>query len=179
MANASRVRPVLTRALIAAGPESAAMTRTTAAVTTLAGSPALNVIASTARAGVNVRIMVGDTVAGVVEHVRKAIRDDQVRIDVVEADEPSPISPYDDDAFQLLEDTIAAVFPDAVPAPYVMMAATDSRFFTEISDRVYRYAPFRMTRAQRESIHSYDERIGVDDFLTGIDWYRRLIEAIR
>ncbi len=44
-----------------------------------------------------------------------------------------------------------------------MMAATDSRTFTEISDRVYRFAPFRMTKAQREAIHSYDEHLGVDD----------------
>ena len=178
MANASRVRPLLTRALIAAGPESAAMTRTTIAVTTLSGSPAHNVIASTARAGVNVRVMFGDTVAGVLEHMRKTIDDDRVRVDVVEANEPSPVSPYDDEAFGLLEGTIAEVFPDAVPSPYVMMAATDSRFFTGISDRVYRYAPFRMTKAQRESIHSYDEHIGVDDFLTGIGWYQRLIERI-
>ena len=178
MANAARLRPVLTRALIATGPESAAMTRTTVAVTTLSGSPALNVIASTARAGVNIRIMVGDTVTGVLEHVRKAIHDEQVRIDVVEADEASPVSPYDDEAFHLLESTTTAVFPDAVPSPYVMMAATDSRHFTRICERVYRYTPFRMTKAQRESIHSYDEHIGVDDFLAGIDWYQRLIERI-
>ena len=178
MANASRVRPLLTRALIAAGPESAAMTRTTIAVTTLSGAPAHNVIASTARAGVNVRVMVGDTVADVLDHMRKTIDDDRVRVDVVEANEPSPVSPYDDEAFRLLEGTIAEVFPDAVPSPYVMMAATDSRFFTGISDRVYRYAPFRMTKAQRESIHSYDEHIGVDDFVAGIGWYQRLIERI-
>ena len=116
-------------------------------------------------------------------HVRKAIGDDQVEIDVVEANEPSPLSPYStadatDDAFALLEDTITEVFPDAVPAPYVMMAATDSRHFTAISDRVYRFAPFRMTKAQREAIHSYDEHLGVDDFLDGVRWYQRLIERL-
>ncbi|WP_426245672.1 M20/M25/M40 family metallo-hydrolase [Nocardioides sp. LHG3406-4] len=179
MAHAERIRPVLTRALLAAGPETAAMTRTTVAVTTLSGSPALNVIAATATAGVNIRIMVGDTVAGVLEHVRTAIRDDRVRIDVVDANEPSPVSPYlDDEAFALLERTIRAAFDDAVPAPYVMMAATDSRSFTEICDRVYRFAPFRMTKEQRESIHSYDERIGIDDFADGVLWYQHLIESI-
>ncbi len=179
MANAERIKPLLTRALLAAGPESAAMTRTTVAVTTLSGSPALNVIAATATAGVNIRIMVGDTVAGVLDHVRKAIHDDRVRIDVVEANEPSPVSPYvDDEAFALLESTIRAAFDDAVPAPYVMMAATDSRTFTGICDRVYRFAPFRMTKEQRESIHSYDERIGLDDFADGVLWYQRLIEGI-
>jgi carboxypeptidase PM20D1 len=178
MANAARLRPVLTKALVVAGPESAAMTRTTFAITTLSGSPALNVIASTARAGVNIRIMVGDTVAEVLAHVRKAVSDDQVEIEVIEQHEPSPVSPIDDDAFRLIESTISEVFPDAVPAPYVMMAATDSRFFTTICDRVYRFAPFRMTKAQRESIHSYDEHLGVDAYVDGVRWYRRLIERI-
>ena len=175
LANAARIRPVVTRALLAAGPETAALTRTTVAVTTLSGSPALN--ASTARAGVNIRIMVGDTVAGVIDHIRKAIGDDQVHIDVVEENEPSPVSPIDE-AFDLLEETITELFPDAVPAPYVMMAATDSRYFTGICERVYRFAPFRMSKAQRESVHSYDEHIGVDDFLAGVGWYQLLIERL-
>ncbi len=179
MANAARLRPLLTRALIAAGPEPAAMTRTTFAITTLSGSPAINVIASTARAGVNIRIMVGDTVSGVLDHVRKTIGDDQVQVEVVDENEPSPISPYlDDEAFGLIESTITEVFPDAIAAPYVMMAATDARFFTAICSRVYRFAPFRMTKAQRESIHSYDEHLGVDAFVDGVRWYQCLIERI-
>ncbi|MDP2772994.1 MAG: M20 family peptidase [Nocardioides sp.] len=176
-ANAARIKPLLTRALLAAGPETSAMTRTTFAVTTLAGAPALNVIAATAKAGVNIRIMVGDTVADVLAHLRTVIADDEVHLDVIESCEPSPVSPMDD-AFALLESTIAEVFPDAVPAPYVMMAATDSRFFTGICERVYRFAPFRMTKAQRQAIHSYDEHLGVDAFVDGVRWYQRLIERV-
>ena len=160
MRNAERLRPALTQALLAAGPESAAMTRTTFATTTLSGSPALNVIASTARAGINIRVMVGDTVAGVVAHLRKVIADKHVQIEVVEEGEASPVSPVDDDAFRLIESTVAELFPDAVPAPYVMMAATDSRHFTAICERVYRFAPFRMSKAQRQAIHSYDGTSG-------------------
>jgi carboxypeptidase PM20D1 len=183
LANAGRLGPALARALTALGPESAAMVRTTFAVTTLSGSPALNVIAQTATAGVNIRIMLGDSSETVLAHLRKVIGDDQVEIDVVEAYEPSPVSPYStadhlDDAFELIEATIGEVFPDAVPAPYVMMAATDSRTFSPICDRVYRFAPFRMTKAQREAIHSYDEHLGVDDFLDGVRWYERLIEQL-
>jgi carboxypeptidase PM20D1 len=73
---------------------------------------------------------------------------------------------------------VTEVFPDAVPAPYVMMAATDSRFFTAICDRVYRFAPFRMTRAQRAAIHAADERLGTEAYLDGVGWYRRLIERL-
>lgn len=175
--NAGRVKPLVTRALVALGPETAATARTTFAMTTLSGSPALNVIASTAKAGVNIRITVGDTVAGVLEHVRRTIDDDQVQVSVIEGNEPSPVSPMDD-AFELIEATIVDVFPDAVPAPYVMMAATDARHFTTICPRVYRFAPFRMTKEQRGSIHTYDEHLGVEALVDGVRWYQRLIERL-
>ena len=175
--NADRITPLVTKALLAAGPEAAAMTRTTVAATTLSGSPALNVIASSARAGLNIRIMVGDSVAGVLAHLRRVIKDDDIRIEVVEQGEPSPVSPMDE-AYLLIEETIGAVFPDAVPTPYVMMAATDSRHFTHVCERVYRFAPFRMTKAQREAIHAYDEHLGIDDLLDGVTWYRTLIERL-
>jgi carboxypeptidase PM20D1 len=177
LANAGRLAPVLARVLPRLGPEPAALVRTTVAITTLEGSPAANVIASAASAGVNLRIMVGETVAEVVERLRAAIGDKHVEIEVVRAGEPSPVSPRDE-AFSLVTDAIAEVFPEAVPAPYTVMAATDSRFFYEISDRVYRFAPFRMTAAQRATIHAADENIRVDDYLDGIRFYRTLIEAL-
>jgi carboxypeptidase PM20D1 len=183
LANAGRLGPALPRLLVALGPESAAMARTTIAITTLKGSPALNVIAQSAVAGLNIRVMLGDTTEDVIEHVRRVVDDEQVEIEVVERYEPSPLSPYGtreqpDPAFALIEETITEVFPDAVAAPYVMMAATDSRHFTEITERVYRFAPFRMTKAQRQAIHSYDEHLGVDDFLEGVRWYQRLLERL-
>ena len=178
LANARRLQPLLKRALVAAGPEPAALVRTTMAVTSLSGSPAHNVIASSATAAVNLRILVGDTVASAIAHVRSAIADDSVRLEVVDANEPSPVSPTDDPAFEVLTSTIEEVFEDAVPTPYVMMGATDARYFTAICPRVYRFTPFRMTKAQRESIHSYDEHIGVDDWLDGVRWYTRLIEQL-
>lgn len=177
LANAGRLAPALARLLARLGPEPAAMTRTTVAITTLEGSPAANVIASAATAGVNLRIMVGETVAEVVERLRSAIGDEQVEIEVVRAGEPSPVSPRDE-AFSLITATITEIFPESVPAPYTVMAATDSRFFYEISDRVYRFAPFRMTAAQRATIHAADENIRVDDYLDGIRFYRRLIESL-
>ncbi len=177
LGRADRIKPLLSRALVAAGPEAAAMARTTFAITTLDGSPALNVIASSATAGVNIRVMPGDTVAGALAHLRKVIDDDDVEIRVVERGEASPVSRVGE-AFDLVTSTVTELFPDAVPAPYVMAGATDSRHFTRICDHVYRFAPFEMTAAQRQAVHSYDEHLGVDAFLAGIDWYRLLIERL-
>ena len=177
LGNARRGAALLSRLLPRLGPESAAMARTTFAITTLSGSPAINVIAGEAKAGVNIRVLTGDTVADALAHIRRVVADDSVEVAVLSADEPCPVSPRDD-AFELIEATIREVFPDAIPAPYVMMQATDSRFFTEISERVYRFAPFRMSKHQRETIHGTDEHLHVDDFVDGIAWYRRLLQSL-
>jgi carboxypeptidase PM20D1 len=177
MSRADRIQPLLARALIAAGPEAAAMARTTFAVTTLRGSPALNVIASAATAGVNIRVMPGDTVDDVLAHLRKVVDDPDVRISLVERGEASPVSLVDD-VFDHVAALVAEHFPDAVVAPYVQTGATDSRHFTRICEHVYRFAPFRMTAAQRRAVHSFDEHLGVDALLAGIAWYQALIEGL-
>jgi carboxypeptidase PM20D1 len=183
LSGATRTPPaVLGRALVAVGPETAAMARTTMVATTLSGAPAHNVIAARARAELNLRIMPGESVASALQHVRSVVDDEQVVVDVVEANEPSPLSPTSEPdargAFALVERTIAQVFPDAVVTPYVMMAGTDSRYFTAICPRVYRFAPFRMSKEQRASIHSYDEHVHVDAWLEGVDWYVALLRGL-
>ncbi|WP_344341365.1 M20/M25/M40 family metallo-hydrolase, partial [Streptomyces rhizosphaericus] len=113
-----------------------------------------------------------------VAHVRRTIRDDDVEVRVVEAGGPSPLSPYDDPAFALLERTTAAIFPEAVPTPYLMMAATDARHFHAICERVYRFTPLRMSKAQRESIHAHDEHLGTAALRAGVAWWTRLLEDL-
>jgi carboxypeptidase PM20D1 len=172
-----RIRPLLTKALTTAGAETAAMARTTFAVTTLQGSPALNVIASSATAGVNIRVMPGDTVDDVLTHLRRVVDDAEVRILVVERGEASPVSPVDD-VFEVVAALVEERFPDAIVTPYVQAGATDSRHFTRICEHVYRFVPFRMDAAQRRAIHSYDEHLGIAAFLEGIEWYGALIERL-
>ncbi|EOM77864.1 M20/M25/M40 family metallo-hydrolase [Rhodococcus rhodnii] len=177
-----RAESLVASVLARAGAETRAIVQTTLAFTTLSAADGMNVIPTTAKAGVNARILPGDTVADIVARIRRAI-DDGVEIDVVEAAEPSAVSPYStaevtDPAFALLESVIGEIFPDAVPSPYVMMAATDSRHFTEICARVYRFSPFRMSREQRATIHSVDERITVDTLLEGVGWYRSLLQRL-
>ena len=174
---ADRAPSLLARLLVAAGPEPAALARTTVAVTTLTGSPAINVSPTSVEAGLNLRVAVGETTTAATERVRHVVGR-HVEVHVDDAHEPSPTSPIEDPAFALLEQTVAAVFPEAVAVPYVMYAATDSRHFTAICERVYRFAPFRMSSEQREAIHSYDERLGVSDFRDGIRWYRTLLDSL-
>ena len=175
---AHRLRPALAAVFGRLGGEPGAMVRTTAAVTELHGSPASNVLATRASANVNIRVAVGEDIAGTLDRLRRVIADPTIGLRVVEGTEPSPVSERGNDQFRLLEETVTAVFPDAVAAPYIMLGGSDARRFTGISDAVYRFAPFRMDGAARASIHADNERLGIAAFGEGIIFYRRLLQAL-
>lgn len=175
---ARELRRVLEWVLPRLGGETAAMTRTTVAVTMLAGAPARNALASSATAAVNVRVMPGETVAQTVEGIRRRIGDRRVEVTVRSGSEPSTLAPVDDAAFRLLDQVTRDTMPDAVPVPYLVMATTDGRHFQAVWPRVYRFNPFRYSPAQRQSLHNVDERIGVDSLREGVTWYRTLLERL-
>lgn len=160
------------------GGETNAMTRTTVAITTLEGSAGANVLAATARANANIRVAVGESVAGTVRRLHRIIRDPKVELRVVEGNEPSPVSASTGPAWELLEECIGAVYPEAIVTPYIMMGGTDSRRFTGICDAVYRFAPFAMDRADRGSLHAVDEKISLESLGRGVRFYETLLRKL-
>ena len=168
--------PLLARVLSRLGPELNAIVRTTAVVTELSGSDGQNVLATRARATVDIRLLTGDTVDSAVAHVRRAVADPLVEIDVLRGSDPSAVSPWRGDSWQRIARAVrVSLGDDVVPLPYLQLGASDSRWFTRISDAVYRFAPFTLSADERAALHSHDERIGVDTWLRGIEFYRAVI----
>jgi carboxypeptidase PM20D1 len=172
------LRKLAASMLARGGPEAWASVRTTVAVTELEGSSGANVAASSARARLDVRVALGETVDGTVARLRRAIGDKNVEIEIVERSEPSEISPADGQQFALLAEAIGASYPDAVVVPYVAVTASDARTFTPISDHVYRFSPFALTREQRQSIHGAGEHLSVDSLGRGVHFYREVLRKI-
>ncbi|MDQ1571060.1 MAG: carboxypeptidase [Actinomycetota bacterium] len=174
----SLTRGLLLQLFARLGDETNAMIRTTGVVTRLSGSQADNALAETASATVNVRVAINSSVDEAVEHIRRAIRDDEVEIWVHNPSEPSPVSPTTGPQWDALRTVIAATYPDVIVSPYVMMGASDSRHFTTISSAVYRFTPFEMSREERGTLHAVNERIHVATWLRGIEFYGRLLRAL-
>ncbi len=171
-------RPLLRVLLGRLSDETSAMLRTTQAVTMLSGSQARNALAEQAVATVNVRIAVDSSVAEALQHVRRAVDDPLVRIEATQSYEPSPVSPADGRAWDLVSSTVDEVFPGTIVTPYVTNQATDSRRFTGISRFVYRFSPFEMSKEERGTLHAIDERMSVATFLKGVEFYSRLTEKL-
>jgi carboxypeptidase PM20D1 len=160
-------------------PVTAALVRTTTAATLISGGVKDNCLPAQAQAAVNFRLMPGDSIAGVCEHVRKAIADPQVQFEPVEgaAWEASPVSAIDTPAYEALSNTIRGLFGEIAVAPYMVMGATDARYYTAICDDVYRFAPAFFQDGDLDRVHGINERISVESLATMVQFYTALIKA--
>lgn len=158
-------------------PSGRAMLRTTTALTTIRGGEKDNVLPGRADAKVNFRILPGDSIAQVLERSRAAIADPEIRIAPSNQGwEPSPLSSTETASYRVLARTIREVFPGAIVAPGLMIAATDSRHYRDIAEATYRFTPVRAHPQDLARFHGTDERISLANYGEMIRFYRRLIE---
>jgi carboxypeptidase PM20D1 len=158
-------------------PQTNAAIRTTTAPTMFEGGVKENILPASARAVVNFRILPGDTVEGVVQHVRHTVDDGAVEVRVLgKPDDPSLPSDPDQPAFVQLARTIRAVFPGTVVTPFLTLGATDARYYTRISPNVYRFIPTHMRAEDLARVHGTNERIAVDDYAGMIRFYVQLLK---
>ena len=176
-ANLWATRPLVLRTLERGGPTTNAMVRTTTAVTVFQAGSKDNVLPSQARAMVNFRILPGDSVAGVLAHVRRVVDDPRVAVKPAGrfSAEPSAVSGTASASFRTLERTIRSVTPEAVVTPYLVVVVTDARYYAALSESVYRFLPVPLTPRDLERMHGTDERISVRDYEGAIRFYRQLI----
>jgi len=145
-------------------PGSNAMIRTTFAPTVVRAGEVENALPTQARAWVNVRVHPSDTVAEVLKHVRESVADIGVEVSLLEgSSEPSPISPAGGAAWEVLRGALAAIEPEAVQTPGLVVGATDARHYGHLSEHVYRFIPMRLSPEDLPRFHGVDERISVEN----------------
>lgn len=164
----------ITKNVLSANPEGYAMIHTTIVPTILQSGVKDNVIPSTAKAIVNSRILTGETSKTVEEFIRKAINDDRVKIkpiSSIDAD-PSPATNIQSSAFARIESAVYRTIPNVIPAPYLMIGATDSKYYRKISDRVLNFTPM----TDSKGFHGINERLPLGDFQRTINFMMTIIE---
>ncbi|CAN5543256.1 M20 family peptidase [soil metagenome] len=176
LSNLWLLKPLLLREFEKSGPTEANV-RTTTALTIFKAGEQDNVLPGNAEAAVNFRLLPGDTLASVTEHVRRVIADDRIAIAPFPgATDPPPVTSSDGPSYTALSRTIREVFPDTLVAPGLMVATTDSRHYAGITDNIFRFSPVRATSRDLTRFHGTDERLSVANYADMIRFYRRLIE---
>ncbi|MEV6769757.1 M20/M25/M40 family metallo-hydrolase [Nocardia sp. NPDC051030] len=169
--------PAVARVL-AARPTTEALVRTTTAPTMITGGVKPNVLPQRAEAFVNFRILPGDSVADVLAHCRRVVRDKQVSIELEGlASEPSR-NPSAGPAFDLIADLTREVVPGVAVTVGIVPGATDSRHYDDLADTRCNFAPIIVTSADLERIHGTDERISRANYARIITFNRLLIDRL-
>lgn len=176
LANLWLFRPLLVRQL-ASAPNTAALLRTTGAPTMLIAGVKENVLPQRAEALVNFRIRPGDSVAGVLEHVRRTVADPRVEVSLVgdHSSEPSPVSSAASSGFEAIARAVREVEPRALVAPSLVLGATDARHYQALSPAVYRFLPVTLRPDDLPRVHGTNERIAVEDYRRAVRIYVQLL----
>lgn len=160
--------------ILSAKPEGSAMIHTTIVPTILESGIKDNVIPAKARAIVNSRILPGETAKTVEKYIHEAIMDDRIQIKKLGNfdSDPSPSTDIQSAAFKRVESAIYKNIPNVIPAPYLMIGATDSRHYRRISDGVINFLPM----TDSKGFHGINERLPLRDLQRSINFMMTVIE---
>jgi carboxypeptidase PM20D1 len=168
--------PVLNLICRISGGELNALVRTTCALTMAQGSKAYNVLPTKATAGVNLRLICGDTIQQAMKRMETIIGDDTVSLQYVSGEEPSRISQTGDEAWNRLDEAIRAAYPGVIVSPYLMLAGSDSRHYSKFCDHVFRFSGMPLSKEQRGLIHNANERIPVSLIKGTVTFFASVLE---
>ncbi|XP_057585623.1 N-fatty-acyl-amino acid synthase/hydrolase PM20D1 isoform X2 [Hippopotamus amphibius kiboko] len=156
-----------------------ALVRTTTALTMFNAGVKVNVIPPVAQATINFRIHPAQTVQEVLKLAKDIVADDRVQFHVLDAFDPLPVSPSDDQAlgYQLLRQTIQSVFPEInIVTPGTCIGNTDSRHYTNLTTGIYLFNPIYMQPQSFSSIHGINEKISVQAYETQVTFVFEFIQ---
>lgn len=158
------------RVISEANPQWNSMLRDTIAPTTLSAGVRSNVIAGEARANLNIRLLPGDTITGLLGELTKLVNDSQVRFEVQpDAGLAAPPSSLENDFYAAISKVAVHEFHGAPVLPYQSPWATDSAQLRLHNVQAYGLWPFPLTEYDLKRMHGDDERIPTASFNKGVD----------
>ena len=162
---------------LAKSPASNAMLRTTTAPTMLSGSVKENVLPIEATATVNFRLHPRDTPERVIDYVKNTIADDRVSITMLRGYGASRVAAVDSPAFRAMANAVRQVYGDAVVAPGITIAGTDSRYYETVADNAYRFNPMMISAQDLAGFHGTNERLSLENLVRATRFYIELIKS--
>jgi carboxypeptidase PM20D1 len=110
------------------------------------------------------------------KHVEGACQGFDVDIQMSGEMEASQISSYETRAFNIMKTALSKVYPDALITPYLSVTGSDAPKYEKVSQNIYRLIPVRLTSEEQETIHNFNERLSIENYLRVIAYFREVME---
>lgn len=157
-------------------PVLSSMIRTTQAPTIINAGNKSNVLPALASAVINFRIDIHDSIASVTERVKHEINNPQIDVEMLHGSEPSRVAATNSTAYTQMAATTREVYgKDVLITPIILSAATDSRFFANVANNVYKYSPLVMDNSDMTRFHGTNERYAIKHYMELVDYYYALM----
>ena len=176
-ANLWLFEPLLTRILPSISTAAGAMLHTTLAFTMAKGADGLNVLPQEAWVTANMRFIPHQPTEESIAIISREAEKFGLETEVIYSDEPCPAVDFRGDAFRLIEEVAAQVYPGVGVCPYVMTGGTDAKYYRDLSDNCLRFAPLYIDGQQYASIHGLNENIFQGALPLGVDFYKKVIRG--
>lgn len=168
--------PLLTKLLPSVSPAAGAMLHTTLAFTMAKGADGLNVLPQEAFVTGNMRFIPHQPTEESIALIRERAKRYDIETEVIYCDNPCPVVDFNGDAFRLVEEVAAEIYPGVGICPYVMTGGTDAKYYRDLSDNCLRFAPLYINGQQYESIHGLNENINRGALPGAVDFYKKIIK---
>jgi carboxypeptidase PM20D1 len=114
-------------------------------------------------------------VDGVLAYLEDTIGDERVSVSLLDASEPSRVSDTDCEGYRRVARAAADTWTDCIVSPSLMTARSDSRHYGSISDRVYRFSAYDITKEEAATVHGDNERVRLDALRRSVEFFTRLL----
>ena len=160
------------QSVIAGNRNLSALFRSTTAITMASGSAQANILPEKATLTVNCRFLEGDTVESMLEYYRSIVPEG-VEVRLIKGNNLCHTSPMDE-PYHILEEVTQEMYPGMLCVPGYLLGGTDSRYYTVVSDHVYRYGSF-YGNDEYGPAHSVNEAIPLSVLTGGPTFFEKLL----
>ena len=75
----------------------------------------------------------------------------------------------------MIESGIKQIYPDVIATPYLTIAATDAYKYQIVSNHIYRFMPVKINDPEKQSIHSTNEYISIENYMKMIHYFEYIM----
>ncbi|MDO4814984.1 MAG: M20/M25/M40 family metallo-hydrolase [Bacillota bacterium] len=171
--------PIMKLVMPAVSPQAAAMLQTTIAFTMQSGSDAFNVLPAAASVGANLRYIPHQGMDESNALITRLAEKFGLETEIVGAEDFCPPVDIEGEGWKFITSVIEKTFPGLPQSPYIMTGGTDCRFYQEICDNCFRFAPVIYGPEQLKGMHGINENIEADCLPGAVDFYKNVIDMNR